>query len=109
MRSPKIRARRRRGLRIVGPHLRAAREQPLDDRDRRRLAHVVGARLERQPPDRDRPPRRVREVGLDLVDQPLFLRVVDLFDGAQDLEVVAPGRCADFSSACTSFGKQLPP
>ena len=26
------------------------REQPLDDRDRRRLAHVVGARLERQPP-----------------------------------------------------------
>ncbi len=89
MRPSKMRSRHRRRRRIVGLHRRAAREQPLDDRNRRRLAHVVGARLERQPPHRDRPARQIAEVLLDLVDQPLLLQVVDVFDRAQNLEVVA--------------------
>ena len=39
---------------IERAHLGAALEQALDDRNRRRLAHVVGARLEREPPHGDR-------------------------------------------------------
>ena len=41
------------GFRIVGVDARPGGEQPLNQRHCRRLAHVVGLRLERQPPDRD--------------------------------------------------------
>ncbi len=70
--------------RIVGGDRRAARREGGDDLARRRFAHVVGVRLERESPQRK---PAAREVGAeprdDLVDQTMLLRVVGRLDGRQ--------------------------
>ena len=68
--------------------LRAGRQQPVDDDDGRRFAHVVGARLERQAPDGDRLALERAEMALDPLGQPHLLRFVHRLDGLQDTEVV---------------------
>ena len=67
--------------RIVRDDARAARGERVDDHARRRLAHVVGVRLERESPQRERAAGKIRaEARDDLVDQHVLLRVVDRFD-----------------------------
>ncbi len=76
--------------RIVRAHRRAARQQRGDQTPARRLAHVVGIRLERQPPDREAAPAQIRAMDrLDLVEQHVLLRVVDRLDRFQDAQRVA--------------------
>src|SRR5579885_2622746 len=78
--------------RVPRAHLRALGEQPRGEDDRRRLAHVVGARLERQPEQRDGLPVQVPEVALELADHTPLLQLVHLDHGGQQLEVVAAVR-----------------
>ena len=73
---------------IVGLHLGALGEQRFDDRNRRRLAHVVGLGLERQPPHRDGLALERSEMRFDLLDEQPLLALVDGIDRLQDLEVV---------------------
>src|SRR5262245_22148158 len=56
------------GGRIVRLHARALVQEQLDDRNRRRLAHVVGSRLERKSPERDRAAGQIPEMLLHLLD-----------------------------------------
>ena len=75
-------------LGIVRAHARARRQQFLDHRERRRLAHVVGARLEGQPPYREGAAVKVgAEVLLDALDDEPFLAHVDVVGRAQQREV----------------------
>src|SRR5689334_3296799 len=64
-----VRARLGERLRVVDRELRAAREEALDDGDGRGLAHVVGAGLEGEAPDREAPAVQVLpELRRDLLD-----------------------------------------
>ena len=67
---------------IVRDDRRAGREQLLDQRQRRRLAHVVRVRLERQSPHRDaRPATDRRRARADsFANMPVLLIVVHRFD-----------------------------
>ncbi len=92
--------RRRARLRIVRAHRRTQRQQPLDDRNRRRLAHVVGPRLERQPPERNRPALRAPPKCAPIFSTSRsFCDWLTSSTALQDLEVVARDPAADFSSA----------
>src|SRR4029079_2105527 len=82
--SPRHACRRR----IVCAYARAAAQQPFDDWNRGRLAHVVGPRLERQAPEGAGPALEAPEVLLHLRNQPLLLRLVHALDRPQGLKVV---------------------
>src|SRR5438046_3188564 len=56
---------------------------------RRRLAQVVGVRLEREAEERDRLPAQLAEVLFELSDHAPLLELVHLDHGVQELEVVA--------------------
>src|SRR3954471_5735574 len=77
------------GDRVIGPHPRAVGLQPAGEHERRRLAHVVGVRLERQAEQGDLTPDERTEMLLELGDDAPLLELVDLDDGGQELEVVA--------------------
>ena len=64
-------------------------EQPAREDEARRLTHVVGARLEREPEERDPLPAERSEPALELPDDASLLQLVDLDDRVQELEVVA--------------------
>ena len=74
---------------VVAAHRRALAVEPGRQDQARRLAHVVGVRLERQSEERDRLAGERAEVLLELPDHPSLLELVDLDDGRQELEVVA--------------------
>ena len=97
--------------RIVRDDGRAALEQLVDQRERRRLAHVVGLRLEREPPDRDACARAASSPNalLELLEQHVLLPLVRLLDRVAARDIARRARCAVRSSACTSFGKHEPP
>ncbi|ABA49950.1 hypothetical protein BURPS1710b_2989 [Burkholderia pseudomallei 1710b] len=72
---------------IVRAHRRAAREQRSDQASARRFAHVVGVRLEREPPDSERAARQIGAVALfDLVEQHVLLCVVHVLDRLENPE-----------------------
>ena len=73
-----------------------------------RLAHVVGARLEGEPPHRDHLAREPAEVRGDARQQDARLLLVRAVHRLHDAER-GPASLAIFSSAFTSFGKQDPP
>ena len=75
--------------RIPGTHLGALREQPPGEHEARRLAHVVGSRLEGEAEERDLLAAQGAEPPLELADDAPLLELVDLDDGIQELEVVA--------------------
>ena len=77
------------GDRVVGAHARAGALQPRRQHERRRLAHVVGVRLEREPEQRDLLADERAEVLLQLRDHAPLLQLVDLDHGVEQLEVVA--------------------
>src|SRR5262245_2888560 len=77
------------GDRVVRADLRAGGLEPCAEDERRRLAHVVGVRLERQPEQRDALADERAEVLLELADDTALLELVDLDDGVEELEVVA--------------------
>ncbi len=72
--------------RVVRRDQRTGIEQQLDQRERRRLAQVVGARLEREAPDRDAAAAQAAATGIDplqVLEGPALLPHVDLADGLQ--------------------------
>ena len=69
-------------------HLRPLREEASREHEARRLAHIVGAGLERQPEERDSLPSEGSEMALELLDDTPFLELVDLDDRVQQLEAV---------------------
>src|SRR4051812_2369797 len=74
-------------LRIVTAHVRACVLEGLDDADRRRVAHVVGVRLEGEAEDRHRPsPPFAAERLDDLAAHRALARIVDLDDALDDPE-----------------------
>src|SRR5690606_11023645 len=74
------------GHRIEGPHLGAGGDQAVDQHHARRFAHVVGARLEGQPPDREGTAAEVAAVvGGNLVEQGVLLLLVARFNRLQQL------------------------
>ena len=75
--------------RVPGADLGALGEQPAGEHEARRLAHVVGARLEREPEERDLLPAQRAEAPLELADHAPLLQLVHLDHGVQELEVVA--------------------
>ena len=75
--------------RIPRAHLGALREQAPGEHEARRLAHVVGPRLEREPEERDLLAAQRPEPTLELPDDTPLLELVHLDDGVQELEVVA--------------------
>ena len=84
------RGRRLTGPRVVRAHHGSFVEQPRDDRDRRRVAQVVGVGLERETPGPDvRAGERAAARVADLVDHPGLLVVVDVDHAAEQAEVVA--------------------
>ncbi len=64
-------------------------EEPAREDEARRLTHVVGARLEREPEERDPLPTERSEPPLELPDDASLLQLVHLDDRVQELEVVA--------------------
>ena len=90
-------ARRRHGDGIVGDDVGAAQVERRDDLERRRFAHIVRVRLEREPPYRESAALEIRaQARDDLLDEPELLRLVGRFDGGQNLAAAgrAPWRCA---------------
>src|SRR4051812_45993312 len=77
------------GDRVVGAHVRARGLEPRAEHERRRLAHVVRVRLEREAEQRDVLADERAEVLLELADDAALLELVDLDDGVEQLEVVA--------------------
>ena len=75
--------------RIPRAHLGALREKTPGEHEARRLAHVVGPRLEREPEERDLLAAQRPEPTLELPDDTPLLKLVHLDDGVQELEVVA--------------------
>jgi hypothetical protein len=75
--------------RIPGDDVRALRQQPAREHERRRLAHVVGVRLEREAEERHLAAAQRPEVPAELPDHAPLLQLVHLDDGVQQLEVVA--------------------
>src|SRR4030095_6654904 len=63
-------------------------QQRRDQRHRRRLAHVVGLRLERKPPHSDGLSLEIAEVRLHLRCEPGLLSLVNSLDRVQDFEIV---------------------
>src|SRR5207248_904510 len=61
---------------------------PIRDHAARRLAHVVGVRLEREPEQRDRLPPQRAEMLLQLLDDALLLELVHLPHRLQEHERV---------------------
>ena len=95
---------------VVGAHLRARRPQRLDQHPRRRLAHVVGVRLECEAPDGDRAPGELAAEELrDLLEQHVLLALVDRLDRRRGCAPRGRRPAAERASAFTSFGKQEPP
>ena len=84
-----VEVRRAVGDGIPGADLRALGEQPACEHEARCLAHVVGARLEREAEQRDLLPAERAEPPLELADHAALLQLVDLDDRVQELEVVA--------------------
>ncbi len=74
---------------VPGTHVGAFGEQPSGQHEARRLAHVVGVRLEGETEERDRRASQLAELLLELSDQPALLQLVDLDHGGQQLEVIA--------------------
>src|SRR5215211_5451428 len=74
---------------VVRPHPRAVGLQPAVEHEGRRLAHVVGVGLEREPEQPDLTADERSKVLLELGDDAPLLELVDLDDGGQELEVVA--------------------
>ena len=71
-------------LRIVGAHLGAGLQQRLHQRDAGRLAHVVSAWLEGQPPQRNDAPLHVgTELLHQLLEEPPLLHLVAPLHGVQ--------------------------
>ena len=77
------------GDRVPRAHVRALGDEPAGEHEARRLAHVVGVRLEREPEQRDRLAAQAAEVLLQLPDHAPLLQLVHLDHGVQELEVVA--------------------
>src|SRR3954451_20488485 len=77
------------GDRVVRADVRARGLQARAQHERRRLAHVVRVRLEREAEQRDALADERAEVLLELADDPALLELVDLDDGVEELEVVA--------------------
>ena len=72
---------------IVRDDPRAASDECRDDLARRGLAHVVGVRLEREAPQRERAAGQVfAEASDDLLDETQLLRVVRRLDGRHDAQ-----------------------
>ena len=69
-------------------------KEPTRQHERRRLARVVGVRLEREAEERDPLAAQRAEELLELADHPALLELVDLDDGVQHLEVV-PRACRE--------------
>src|ERR1043165_6314005 len=77
-------------LGVVGTHERSSLLQSVDERDRRRIAHVVGLGLERQPENRDGLAIQLTaERGGDFVDHALLDRLVHAQHCFDELELVA--------------------
>src|ERR1051325_6091124 len=70
-------------LRMEGLDPRALAQQPLDDVDRRRIAHVVGARLERQPPNGESQPVQFAEMSFHFGEEQTLLALVYLLHRVQ--------------------------
>ena len=77
------------GDRVPGAHLGAFGEEPRREDDRRRFAHVVRVRLEREAEQRDLLAAQRAEVALQLPDHPPLLQLVHLDHRGEQLEVVA--------------------
>ena len=76
--------------RVPGAHVGALGEQPPGQHEARRLAHVVGVRLEREAEQRDPSCRAASPSrSLELADHAPLLELVHLDHGVQQLEVVA--------------------
>src|SRR5207245_6082122 len=76
--------------RIVGAHAGAGRDQVVDQREARRLAHVVGVGLEREPPDGDAlAAQLVVEAVADLEAEHVLLRFVHFLDRAEEAQRLA--------------------
>ena len=67
----------------------AFRDEPAGEHEARRLADVVGVRLERDPEQGDRLAAEAAELLLELPDHAPLLQLVHLDHGVQELEVVA--------------------
>src|SRR4051812_3411165 len=81
------------GDRVVRAHVRAGRLEPRAEHERRRLAHVVGVRLEREAEQGHVLADERAEVLLELADDATLLELVDLDDGVEQLEVIARIAC----------------
>src|SRR5262249_18003363 len=97
------------GRRIVRADSGSALEQLLDERDGRGLADVVGARLERQAPNRDLaalelPP----EVARDLAGKDLVLTLIDAMCGVYNFEC-RPDFAGGGRQRSNVLGKATPP
>ena len=75
--------------RIPAAHLGSLGEQPRREDERRRLAHVVGVRLEGETEQRDRLSAQPAEVALQFLQDTAFLQLVHLDHGIHEVEVVA--------------------
>ena len=75
--------------RVPGADLGALGLEPAGEDEARRLAHVVGAGLEREPEERDLLPAQRPEPPLELPDHAPLLELVDLDHRGEQLEVVA--------------------
>ena len=74
---------------IPDAYVGSLREQPAGEDEARRLAHVVGVRLEGEPEQDDGLAAQRPEVAVQLADHPALLELVDLDHRVQELEVVA--------------------
>ena len=75
--------------RIVSLNLRTRSPQRLHEHPARRLAHIIRAGFERQPPNGDRPLAQViAEVLHDLLGQHLLLTIVDARNGPDQFRIV---------------------
>ena len=75
--------------RVVADHVGALGPQARRQHQARRLAHVVGVGLERQPEQRDAAAAQRSQVPLELADDAPLLELVHLDHRRQELEVVA--------------------
>src|SRR6188474_3411983 len=80
---------------IVGAHSRAGRPQRVHQRAARRLAHVVGIGLEREPPERKCSTGKLAmKVAVDLLEQHALLTLVHGLDRGEQTRVEAVLACA---------------
>src|SRR5215211_4379023 len=92
--------------RVVNPHVRAFPRESPGEHQAGRLASVVRIRLERHPEQRHLPPAERPQVLLQLPDGAPLLKLVDLDDGGEELEVIA-GVAGELLESLDIFGKAL--